>query len=111
VRNRVRNAMSPAIEPRKPTLGCQCWPILALLLAIVVVYFRIFSAGFVGFDDDIHVYANPFLNPPTLQSVARLWQQPYESSTSRWPIRSTPSSRTLLKFRRTRTHPLAMPLA
>lgn len=52
---------------------------LALAIAIIVVYFRIFSAGFVGFDDDIHVYANPFLNPPTPQSVARLWQQPYES--------------------------------
>ena len=31
-----------------------------------------------AFDDDLHVYANPFLNPPTLQSVARLWQHAYE---------------------------------
>ena len=31
-----------------------------------------------GFDDDLHVYANPFLNPPTLESVARLWQHAYE---------------------------------
>ena len=31
-----------------------------------------------GFDDDLHVYANPFLNPPTPESVARLWQHAYE---------------------------------
>ena len=62
----------------KPTPWFLRWPILALLGAIIIVYFRVFSAGFVGFDDDMHVYANPFLNPPTLQSVARLWQQPYE---------------------------------
>lgn len=53
-------------------------PLLALGIAVVIVYARLFSAGFVGFDDDIHVYANPFLNPPTLQSVARLWQHAYE---------------------------------
>jgi hypothetical protein len=51
---------------------------LALVGGVAGVYLRIFSAGFVGFDDDIHVYANPFLNPPTLQNVARLWQQSYE---------------------------------
>ena len=52
--------------------------VLALVGGVTVVYLRIFSAGFVGFDDDIHVYANPFLNPPTLQNVVRLWQQSYE---------------------------------
>jgi Flp pilus assembly protein TadD len=51
---------------------------LILLIAIVIVYFRIFSAGFVSLDDDFQVYANPFLNPPTLQSVARFWQHAYE---------------------------------
>ncbi len=53
-------------------------PLLTLSIAILIVYVRIFSAGFVGFDDDLHVYANPFLNPPTLESVARLWQHAYE---------------------------------
>ena len=51
---------------------------LGLVGGSAVVYLRIFSAGFMGFDDDIHVYANPFLNPPTLHNVARLWQQSYE---------------------------------
>jgi Tfp pilus assembly protein PilF len=52
--------------------------ILALVGGAAVVYLRVFSAGFVGFDDDIHVYANPFLNPPTLHNLARLWHQSYE---------------------------------
>jgi tetratricopeptide (TPR) repeat protein len=54
------------------------WPTLALLIAISIVYNRLLSAGFVAFDDDIHVYANPLLNPPTLQSIAKFWQQSYE---------------------------------
>jgi tetratricopeptide (TPR) repeat protein len=53
-------------------------PLLVLLVAIGVVYLRVASAGFVSFDDDIHVYANPLLNPPTLESVAKFWQEPYE---------------------------------
>ena len=52
--------------------------VLGLIGVCAVVYLHIFSAGFVGFDDDIHVYANPFLNPPTLDNVAKLWQQSYE---------------------------------
>ena len=51
---------------------------MILLIAILVVYCRIFSAGFVLFDDDFQVYANPLLNPPTLQSVARFWQHAYQ---------------------------------
>ncbi|MES1227734.1 MAG: glycosyltransferase family 39 protein, partial [Armatimonadota bacterium] len=31
-----------------------------------------------AFDDDFQVYANPFLNPPTFQSVARLWAHSYQ---------------------------------
>ena len=74
----MRRSRFSASEPPKPTPWLLRWPFLVLLIAIVVVYVRIFSAGFVGFDDDIHVYANPFLNPPTLQSLGRLWKQPYE---------------------------------
>lgn len=49
-----------------------------LLVVIGVVYVRLAFAGFVSFDDGLHVYANPFLNPPTLESVAKLWRGPYE---------------------------------
>jgi len=59
------------ISPSVPIL-------LALVGACLVVYLRVFSAGFLSFDDKIHVYANPYLNPPTLQGVATLWQHSYK---------------------------------
>jgi tetratricopeptide (TPR) repeat protein len=68
----------PADNGDKPTSWFFRRPLLTLSIAILTVYGRIFSAGFVGFDDDLHVYANPFLNPPTLQSIGRLWQRAYE---------------------------------
>ncbi len=82
-RSRRREAGSPGRPPPpgdrdQPTSWLWRRPLLTLSIAILVVYFRLLSAGFVGFDDDLHVYANPFLNPPTLQSVARLWQHAYE---------------------------------
>jgi len=52
--------------------------LLALGLAIILIYLRTFGAGFVEYDDDIHVYANPFLNPLTLDSLGKLWQHAYE---------------------------------
>jgi len=45
----------------------------------VVVYFRTFWAGFLGFDDNLHVYANPYLNPPSFAGLAALWRHPYEA--------------------------------
>jgi len=51
--------------------------LLGLIAACVIVDYRILSAGFVGFNNEIHVYANPFLNPPSLQGVGTLWQQSY----------------------------------
>src|SRR3569623_2950162 len=53
-------------------------PLLVLVAIVVAVYGRLFLAGFVRFDDDLHVYANPFLNPPTLQGSGHLWQHVYE---------------------------------
>jgi tetratricopeptide (TPR) repeat protein len=53
------------------------WPLPALLLAVALVYGRLFFAGFVRFDDDLHVYANPFLNPPTGASLLQLWRHAY----------------------------------
>ncbi len=44
----------------------------------MIVFARTFSAEFVAFDDDFQVYANPFMNPPTLQSVGRLWAHAYQ---------------------------------
>ncbi len=54
------------------------WPSVTLLVVVLVVYARLLFAGFVAFDDDFQVYANPFLNPPSLQSVGRLWAHAYQ---------------------------------
>ena len=62
----------------KPTPRAWLLPVLILVAAVGGVYFRLFSAGFVGFDDDIHVYMNPALNPPTLRGLERIWGQSYQ---------------------------------
>jgi Flp pilus assembly protein TadD len=50
----------------------------ALALVVIIVYVRVFGAGFVEYDDDIHVYANPMLNPLSFESAGRFWQQAYQ---------------------------------
>ncbi len=74
-----RNTKSKAAEPTtQPGSSNPLWPLLGIVGVGLFVYVRLLSAGFVGFDDDIHVYANPFLNPPTLHNLASFWQQAYE---------------------------------
>jgi Flp pilus assembly protein TadD len=51
---------------------------LVLVIAVIVVYLRTFGASFVLFDDNHHVYANPFLNPVSLAGIGRLWRHAYE---------------------------------
>jgi len=51
---------------------------LALAVATAVVYLRTFGARFLSFDDNIHVYANPFLNPLSFDGIGKLWHQAYE---------------------------------
>jgi Flp pilus assembly protein TadD len=46
---------------------------------VVASYLRTFGAGFVSYDDDLHVYANPFLNPPSLENLGQLWRHGYGS--------------------------------
>ena len=62
---------SDSIRPRKVAM-------LALVISVVVVYFRTFGASFVLFDDNHHVYANPFLNPVSLAGLGSLWRHAYE---------------------------------
>ena len=58
--------------------GLSRWRLPILLIAVALAYVRVLSAGFVLFDDDFNVYANPFLNPPTLETVARFWAHAYK---------------------------------
>jgi tetratricopeptide (TPR) repeat protein len=74
-----KNTKPKAAEPTpQAEASTSLWPLLGIVGVGLLVYVRLFSAGFVGFDDDIHVYANPFFNPPTLHNLASFWQQAYE---------------------------------
>jgi tetratricopeptide (TPR) repeat protein len=74
-----KTTKSKDTEPiTRPGSSTPLLPLLGIVGVGILVYLRIFSASFVGFDDDIHVYNNPFLNPPTLHNLASLWQQAYE---------------------------------
>jgi len=52
--------------------------LLALFLAPFVVFFPALHYDYVSFDDGLHVYHNPRLNPPTWESVKAYWQAPYK---------------------------------
>ncbi len=54
--------------------------LIALLPAIVTlaVFWTLPQADFISWDDDINVYQNPYLHPPTVDNVFQLWRQPYE---------------------------------
>ncbi|MGI8908789.1 MAG: tetratricopeptide repeat protein [Candidatus Sumerlaeaceae bacterium] len=54
------------------------WLGVALALICIVVYAPTFHNEFVMWDDDLLVYANPFLNPPTLANLKRFWVSPFE---------------------------------
>ncbi len=52
--------------------------LVLLALLVVIPYHRVLDAGFVAYDDDVHVYANPHLNPLSLTSIGELWQHAYK---------------------------------
>ncbi len=49
-----------------------------IALACVAVFGRSVGFDFVAYDDQIHVYNNPYLTPPTWANVAYIWRVPYE---------------------------------
>lgn len=51
--------------------------ILILIVAIVIVFGRTLWAGFVGWDDDIHIIRNAHLQPVTLDQIAWFWRHQY----------------------------------
>ena len=55
--------------------------LIPLLLVVIplLVWGRVGRLGFVGWDDDIHVYNNPYLNPPTIDSALHFWKGPHEA--------------------------------
>ncbi len=67
------NSAEPHANPRSRALA-----VAIIVVACVAVYGRALGFDFVAYDDQIHVYANPFLNPPTWANVAHFWTAPYE---------------------------------
>jgi Flp pilus assembly protein TadD len=60
-------------EPRTARLAI--WLVLALTLA---VFSCVAHFGFVDWDDSVHVYQNPGLNPVTAAHLAQFWHAPYQ---------------------------------
>ena len=52
---------------------------LLLVLLTTAVFHDVFQAGFVRWDDGLHVYANPYLHPVSLSNLARFWCAPYQN--------------------------------
>jgi tetratricopeptide (TPR) repeat protein len=51
---------------------------LLLVLGLLMVFGPVTQHDFVVWDDDLHVYANPYLNPVTWTHIATFWRGPYE---------------------------------
>ncbi len=51
---------------------------LFVAVAVGIAFAQVPMYDFVSWDDDIHVYGNPNLNPLTAQSLAHIWTQPYQ---------------------------------
>lgn len=52
---------------------------LGVFLITVAVFRDILSFGFIRWDDDLHVYANPLLHPVSAAHLLRFWTAPYEN--------------------------------
>jgi len=49
------------------------------LIAAAIVFGPVVGYRFVGWDDDIHVYQNPYLSPPTLAHALQFWKGPHQA--------------------------------
>lgn len=53
--------------------------IVVLLLVIIIgVFGDVAHAGFVRWDDDVQIYQNPGLNPPSAAHLIAFWRAPYD---------------------------------
>lgn len=52
------------------------WLIIAIIvLATAAAYWPVLTCGFVNYDDDKHILANPRFNPPTLKNALAYWTE------------------------------------
>lgn len=52
---------------------------LLLIVITLLVWGRVWRLGFVGWDDDIHVYNNPYLKPPAAANTLHFWKSSHEA--------------------------------
>jgi len=64
--------MADSLFSRRPL-----WVALFLMLITGIVFHDVLSAGFVRWDDSLHVYDNPYLHPVSAAHLARFWAAPY----------------------------------
>ncbi|MGO8671187.1 MAG: tetratricopeptide repeat protein [Capsulimonadaceae bacterium] len=65
--------------PGKPAAGGHsALAVVALVLLPALVFAGILGHGFVAYDDDAQIYADPILNPPTVAGLAHVWHAPYQ---------------------------------
>jgi hypothetical protein len=72
---------APAPDGTASATGWRRQVLAALLLVGLVLgtFGQTVGHGWVNLDDDIHVTANPSLNPVTLAGLRRLWAAPYQN--------------------------------
>ena len=50
-----------------------------LILATLAVFWPAHNYGFVSWDDNFHVYENPYLNPATFDNMLHFWRESYKT--------------------------------
>lgn len=48
-----------------------------LVVVVLVTFGQISNWAFLSYDDNIHIVRNPWLNPPTWETLKQFWQGPY----------------------------------
>lgn len=48
-----------------------------LVLVVLAVFGQAANWSFLSYDDNIHIVRNPWLNPPTWETLKRFWEGPY----------------------------------
>ena len=49
-----------------------------LIVATVAVFWPVHNYGFLDWDDDLFLYQNRYMTPPTLENTIHFWKEPYK---------------------------------